>query len=155
MTEPVWCLVANVVEERRYGEESTEIRRGTRLFAPGAKVWVPDGYAGMGYDRVTAVGRTRHASRYASVVVAAEHLTNWRVKMVYSPAVLARLGETPGGGFPHDHDELLRRAARFQDQTDEVRRRRESRARPVSWRRLLSRRPWRSVTRHWPWRGGR
>lgn len=33
-----WCLVGNVVEERPCGEGGKEIRRGTRHFAPGAKV---------------------------------------------------------------------------------------------------------------------
>ena len=64
---PVWCIAANVVQQRPYGPGGQQTRRGIRLFGPGAKVWVPDGYGGMGYETVVVVGRTRHSPRYAVV----------------------------------------------------------------------------------------
>ncbi|MGC9666090.1 hypothetical protein ACNTMW_05970 [Planosporangium sp. 12N6] len=33
---PVWCIVANVVDERSYGPGGAERRRGLKLFWPGA-----------------------------------------------------------------------------------------------------------------------
>lgn len=131
-TPPVWCIVANVVAERPYGPGGLHWRRGLRLFPAGAKVQVPGGYPGMGYDTVTVIGRTRHSARYAVVDIRTAHLTNWRVKLVYSPAVLDRLGEvcpTPNRGFsPRGSDrtsqayreDLQRAATQFQQHTDAV-----------------------------------
>ena len=132
--QPVWCIVANVVDQRPYGPGGAEWRCGLRLFSAGAKVYVPDGYAGMGYQTVTVIGRTRHAPRYAIVDVATEHLTNWRLKLVYSPAVLDRIAEVcwhPHRGFSAHGDDrssetyrnhLQRMADRFQQDTDEAHR---------------------------------
>jgi hypothetical protein len=33
-----WCLVGNIVEEHRFGE-SKELRRGSKHFTPGTKVY--------------------------------------------------------------------------------------------------------------------
>lgn len=130
--QPIWCIVANVVDERPYGPGGHESRRGIRLFPAGAKVWVPDGYPGMGYETVTVIGRTRHGHRYATVDVRSEHLTNWKVKLVYSPAVRARIDDV----FPSVHhgfsshgadrnsdayrDDLQLIAERFQERTDTI-----------------------------------
>jgi hypothetical protein len=126
---PVWCIVANVVPQRPYGPGGAETKRGIRLFRPGAKLWVPGGYAGMGYDVVVIIGRTRHSQRYSVVAVATKYLTNWRVKQLYSPAVLALLdeatGQTAGNRFSdHDdrtstafRDDLIRQATEFRQRT--------------------------------------
>jgi hypothetical protein len=88
---PVWCIAATVISERPYGPGGVERRRGLKLFSPGAKVHVPDGFHGMGYESVTVVGRVRKSSRYSIVHVRTDHLTNWRVELVYSPtAMIAR-----------------------------------------------------------------
>jgi hypothetical protein len=129
---PVWCIAANVVQQRPYGPGGEQTRRGIRLFGPGAKVWVPDGYGGMGYETVVVIGRTRHSPRYAVVSIGTEFLTNFRVKLVYSPAVLARIGEAnwPGNGrgFSRQEDrssevyrdDLQRMAGMLQRISDEV-----------------------------------
>lgn len=90
---PVWCIVANVVDECPYGPRGAERRRGLKLFRPGAKVYVVDGFGGMGYETVTVVGRVRKSSRFSTVHVRAEHLTNWRVRLVYSAAALRHIKE--------------------------------------------------------------
>ncbi|BCJ39463.1 hypothetical protein GCM10010168_62890 [Actinoplanes ianthinogenes] len=103
---PIWCIVANVVDERPYGPGGAERRRGLRRFAPGAKVWVPDGFAGIGYETVTVIGRPRGSQRYSIVHVRTEHLTNWRIRPVYSPAVRARIDEVCWSvhhGFSAEH----------------------------------------------------
>src|SRR5689334_22675323 len=91
--QPIWYIVANVVDQRPYGPGGREQRDGLRLFRGGAKVYVADGYEGMGYETVTVIGHMRHGSRLATVDVATAFLTNWRVKLVYSPAVLLRMAE--------------------------------------------------------------
>ena len=105
----MWCIVANVVEERAFGPGGLERRRGLKLFAPGAKVHVVDGFGGMGYETLTVVGQVRRSPRFSVVHVRLMHLTTWRVRMVYSPAVLRQVtmvrGETLGGfGLGHVPD---------------------------------------------------
>lgn len=89
-SEPVWCLVANVVEARNYGEEG-EVRSGTKHFPPGAKVYCFPTLWGDGYENVKVVGRHRGSHQYVTMIVRSEHLTNWRAKLVYSPEVIRRL----------------------------------------------------------------
>ena len=100
--EPVWCLVADVAEQPPYGPGRTDWQGGLPLFAPGTRVHVVDGYAGLGYQTVTVVGSTGPRPGYATVAVATEHLTNWRVKLVSSPDVLEQLDAVsppPGSGL--------------------------------------------------------
>src|SRR6516225_1434170 len=88
--KPVWCLVANVVEERKYGE-GDEVRRGTKHFKPGAKVHCFPVMWGDGYENIQVVARHRGSNQYVTMIVASKHLTNWRVQLVYSPEVVRRL----------------------------------------------------------------
>lgn len=89
---PIWSLVANVVAERAYGSGGSEVRAGTKVFRPNAKVYVVNGYPGTGMEVVTAIGRGRGRSpRLVRADMPTKHLTNWRVRLVYSPAVLRRI----------------------------------------------------------------
>jgi hypothetical protein len=87
-----WCLIGNVVEEHAFGE-SEEIRRGSKQFTAGTKVYCLPPQWGDGYERVVAVGICRGSRRWITVVMRAELITNWRAKVVYKPAVLRRLRE--------------------------------------------------------------
>ena len=87
----VWCIVANVAEERPYGPGGAETRRGLKIFSAGAKLYVPDGFGGMGWETVDVVGRGRGAARYVAAKVQTRQLTNWRVRAVYSPAALRQI----------------------------------------------------------------
>lgn len=87
-----WCVVANVAHETAQGEGGLEIRAGLKHFAPGAKVWVLPPQWGDGGEQVIVVGRHRgSAGPYIQIVVPRRHLTNYRVRAVYSPAVLRAL----------------------------------------------------------------
>jgi hypothetical protein len=88
---PVWCVVANVVAERPYGEGGTETRRGTKHFAPGAKLYCLPPLWGDGYEKINVVGRHRGSHRYVTMVVRSRWLTNWRAALVYSPHVIGAL----------------------------------------------------------------
>lgn len=55
--DAVWCLVANVVEELPCGSGSTQKRRGTKHFLPGAKVHCYPVLWGDGYERIKVIGR--------------------------------------------------------------------------------------------------
>jgi hypothetical protein len=99
---PVWSMTANIVEQRPYGPDGEQTRRGVKLFAGGAKVYIAGGFAGNGDKVVTVIGRTRHTPGYAVVHLPREYLTGWRVELVYSPAAADRIDEVrhgSGGGF--------------------------------------------------------
>ena len=90
-TEPChYCLVGNIVSEHQFGE-SRDILSGTKHFKPGTKVYCLPPQWGDGYEKTIAVGICRKSRRWITVVVATDHITNWRVKSVYQPAVLNRL----------------------------------------------------------------
>lgn len=88
--EPRWGVVGNVVVERLHGVEG-EVRRGTKHFSPGTKVYLVDAHWGMGGETVTVLGLARRPKRWISVDVSARVLENWRAKPIHDPAVLRRL----------------------------------------------------------------
>jgi hypothetical protein len=90
-TGPVWCVVANVREQQTYGEGGRETRRGTKHFAPGAKLHCFPPLWGDGYDNVRVVGHHRGSHRYVTMVVPSRRLERWRAELVYSPAVVKAL----------------------------------------------------------------
>jgi hypothetical protein len=103
---PVWSMTANVVDQRPYGLGGKQVRRGVKLFASGAKVFIAGGFAGMDHKTVTVIGRTRHARGYAVVHLPREYLTRWRVELIYSPAAVRRIDEVrhgSAGGFGLRH----------------------------------------------------
>jgi hypothetical protein len=84
-----WCVVANVAVETFQGEGGLEVRQGLKHFAPGAKVWVLPPQWGDGGESVFVIGhhRGRGQGRLARMVVGRHHLSDFRVRGVYSPAV--------------------------------------------------------------------
>jgi hypothetical protein len=95
MSQPIWCIVANIVNERAYGPGGQETRRGTKHFAPGAKIYILYFFWGMGAQDVTVVGRHRRSHRYITMTIRTAWLVNWRVELVYSPYVIAKRLERP------------------------------------------------------------
>ena len=87
---PAWCLIGNVVDQHVYGE-AKEIRRGSKQFTPGTKVYCLPAQWGDGYEQIVAIGIARGSRRLITVVTKASHITHWRAKVVYKPAVLRRL----------------------------------------------------------------
>ncbi|MEU4217405.1 hypothetical protein [Actinoplanes sp. NPDC026623] len=83
--------MANVVDERPAGPGGEETKRGLRIFRPDAKVYVVDGFGGMGWETVTVVGQARKSARWVTAHVQAKNLHNFRVKLVYTPASLRRI----------------------------------------------------------------
>jgi hypothetical protein len=91
-----WCLVANVVDEREWGQ-GHEIRPGAKHFPAGAKVycdfplgfWQWDGQFG----KVRVLGHHRGSKRLVCMIVKAQWLYNFRVKCEYSPEIRRLLDE--------------------------------------------------------------
>src|SRR5688500_15445031 len=84
-----WCLVGNVVDEHEFGE-TKEVRRGSKHFTPGTKVYcLPPQWDG--HEKTVVVGLARGSRRWITVVMPTFLITGWRAKVVYKPAVLRRL----------------------------------------------------------------
>lgn len=92
--ESMWCLIGNIVEERPYGHGGAELKRGTKHFSPGTKVYCFPGQWGDGYEMIRVLGKHRgYKGGLVDMVIRSEWITNWRAKVVYRPAVLRRFAE--------------------------------------------------------------
>jgi hypothetical protein len=89
--EPIWCVTATIARERSSRSSGQEARRGTKQFAPGAKVYCFPPLWGDGYEKVKVVGHQRATHRSITTVVRSTQLTNWRAELVYSPQVIFEL----------------------------------------------------------------
>ncbi len=89
---PIWCPVAHMVAERPYGPGGGETKRGSRHFAPGAKLYV---HRNVGYKQgewqVEVVGHHRASHLYVTVIVSASWLGDWHAELAYSPRVIVEL----------------------------------------------------------------
>lgn len=88
--KPIWCLIANVVSRRPALQGQPDTLAGTKQFAPGTKVYCFPPLWGVGYERVTVLGKPRRKSGLIKIVIPSARLENFRVKMVYSPSVIDR-----------------------------------------------------------------
>lgn len=89
--EPVWCVVANISEHIPFGPRGDEIRRGTKHFSAGTKVYCYPPLWGDGYENVKVIGHHRGSRQYAEMIVPARSLSNCRAKLVYTPFLLDHL----------------------------------------------------------------
>lgn len=88
MDEPksYWTAVANVIAERPYGPGGLEVRRGTKHFRSGAKVYIIDWFPGT-CDAVIVIGHHRKSKQLMKMVLRIEVLERFRSKICYSPTI--------------------------------------------------------------------
>lgn len=84
--ESLWCVEANILEERPSGPWGLDVAHGTRKFRPGAKIHIIDWFPGT-CDSVTVIGQHRKSRKFLVCILSVRHLTNLRVKMIYQPTV--------------------------------------------------------------------
>ena len=104
-----WCLVGNIVQEHLFGEEH-EIRYGTKQFSGGTKVYLSPAHWGDGYENIVVIGMPRSGNRYIEVVTRSKYIENYRMKMVFKPAVLKRMCESEyrwWGDTDEDRKEII------------------------------------------------
>ena len=105
-----WCLVGNIVEKHKYGEEHI-IKYGNKQFRPNAKVYVNLIYFGMGHETILVIGTPRHSSKYIEISIARKYVCNFRVKKVFKPAVLKKMKESKWdwwGNSDEAYDNIVR-----------------------------------------------
>lgn len=93
--EFVWCLVGNIVGEHAVGENK-EIRKGTKHFSPGTKVYCFPPMWGDGYERIYVIGRPRQSARFIKVIIKSNLVTNWRLQKVFKPHIKQEMIKTNG-----------------------------------------------------------
>lgn len=89
------------------GGRPDEPQFGTRLFRPGAKVYLADSnhgrsLVGPNFSRNrshSVVGQHRKSRAWIECMVKGTALTNWRVRLIHHPGALVRLREAGWLGF--------------------------------------------------------
>ena len=84
------CVVGNIIDKHIWGEQK-EIKRGTKHFRPGAKMYCVFMYGGMGHEQVRVFGKPRKAFRMIDVVIRTSYIKDFRLQKVYDPKVIAFL----------------------------------------------------------------
>lgn len=87
LPESTWLITANVVENRPYGPDGKETRKGTKHFRGGAKVYIIGAHWGM-CETVTVIGHHRASGRFVKLDMRKRHLDNFRMTVCYSPKVI-------------------------------------------------------------------
>ncbi|MFC9327313.1 hypothetical protein [Kitasatospora sp. NPDC057015] len=106
-------IAANIVQHTVQGHGGLEVRRGTKHFSPGAKVWVVPQHWDWS-ERLYVVGRHRgRFNRWIAVVMRTDRLENLRIRGVYSPALGRALSEVAGRPFWSSSDDAQTMIDRF------------------------------------------
>lgn len=109
-----WCLVANVRRVMPLRDDGTRRPPGTRLFAPGAKLWLARTSLWDDAERLRVVGRHRKSHRYVEAYVKRSQLESFRARQYYDFSVQRMLRS-----HPWDPAALAYLVARVNDTLDE------------------------------------
>ena len=82
-----WCLVGNLKSEMDFGVEH-EIRNDTKHFSKNTKLLLAPVQWGDGYERVVVIGTPKYSKRYIELIMAIEHIENFRMQKIYKPVLL-------------------------------------------------------------------
>jgi hypothetical protein len=111
----VLALVGNIVEDRPYGPGGEEVRHGTRLFRPNAKVYLSSLQSSLTInitapraklDYITVVGQHRKSRKWIESWIDSTLVINWRIQVVYKPGAVQRLREANWPGFQLEDSEF-------------------------------------------------
>ncbi|MDF2921648.1 MAG: hypothetical protein K0R57_562 [Paenibacillaceae bacterium] len=102
----VWCLVGNIINERFYGAEK-EIKRGTKKFSPGSKVYCFPALWGDGYEEIKVIGKTRKRKNYSVLITSSKYITNWRIQKAFTPFIVKTMIENQGWDGTEQSKELI------------------------------------------------
>jgi hypothetical protein len=89
---PGWafCVVGNVIDEHLFGRDK-HIVHGTKHFRPGAKLYILDGFWGMGGENLIVMGKPRNRKALIKIVFKRSLIENFRVKQVYDKRIIREL----------------------------------------------------------------
>ena len=89
-----WCIIGNIASSYLYGEEK-KIKKGTKHFRAGTKVYCFLEYGGMANERIVVVGQHRKSRRFIKLAMDPQLLSNFRVKKVYQPNIIGHINQSP------------------------------------------------------------
>ena len=104
--QSVWCVVANVVEERTL--KTGETYNGTRLFRGNAKVYLASLKNSWEIlprarrderEQIKVIGQHRQSRQWITCWIRINYLTNWRIQVVHKPGAVERLWHAGWLGF--------------------------------------------------------
>ena len=91
----VYCLTGNIILER-ISKSQNKIVRGTLHFSPGSKVYCFPIWYGEPYEKMKVIGRHRKTTKFATMIIPSEYITNWRIKAVYNPFIVKEMSLNSG-----------------------------------------------------------
>jgi hypothetical protein len=106
----VWAIVGNIVGERRCGVDGSEVRAGTRLFRPNAKVYLGGVQCYWAVlnprkdERIIVLGQHRKSRAWIVSYVRSTYVHNWRIRVVHAPVVVSRLKQELWCAFESSFD---------------------------------------------------
>lgn len=106
----VWSIVGNIVGERACGVNGSEMRAGTHLFRPNAKVYLLDVHHYWAVlnpsnaESIVVLGQHRKSRAWLRCYVRSTYVHNWRIRVVYDPVVVSRLKKELWCAFENTFD---------------------------------------------------
>jgi hypothetical protein len=85
-----WAIVANIVKHDRGGPDPSRAYRGTRVFSPGAKIYIGS-MDGGAFSNFGVLGQNRVSKKLSTCMVDIKTLENLRSKVIYDKKVLQKL----------------------------------------------------------------
>jgi hypothetical protein len=110
--EFVWSLVGNIIEDHPVGENK-EIRRGTKHFSAGTKVYCFPPQWGDGYEKIYVMGRPRQRSGFIKVVISSCLVTNWRIQKVFTPRIKREMIKDNGWDETQESKQTIEKFLKF------------------------------------------
>ena len=86
-----WCIVGNIVNEHYWGENK-EIKKGSKQFPPGAKVYCMPEFGGTAHESIRVIGKPRKQKRLITIVMRTKLIKNFRIQKVYHPKIQQEIG---------------------------------------------------------------
>ncbi len=86
-----WTVVANIIKDERGGPEPHKKYFGTKVFSPGAKVYIAHPFWGAGAHNICVIGQNRKTKRIVPCVVSVHSMDNFRAKVIYKKSILEKL----------------------------------------------------------------
>ncbi len=83
----IWCLVGSVIDEHFEEGEEKILRKGTKHFRSGTKVYCFPPKGGI-LDKVKVLGKHRKTKRTICVVMPSDHIVDWQIQKVSQPYIL-------------------------------------------------------------------
>lgn len=85
-----WVIVANIVEYERGGPDPEKVYRGTKIYAPGTKVYIGSRDGGR-FENFGVLGLNRVSKKLTVSMVNISVLDNLRSKVIYNEKILQKL----------------------------------------------------------------